>query len=332
VLNPATTGTGQIGALDTTLLANGAYWVQLVATDTSGNSQSNLALVNVVGEYKPGRVTAKVTDLVVPATGLAIKIERSYDSLNKDRVSDFGYGWSLGTRVDLDVGPKGDVTFTLGGRRRTFYFTPNYVFPPSLAVIPLFLPAYTAEPGLPGSLKGSGPGCTIGGYDFWDVLLPVGNLYVCDTTGVSYDPPGYIYTDQFGTQYTLAADGSLQSVIDLRGNALTVTAAGITSSTGLSVPFVRDTQGRITKITDPLNHDYLYTYDADGNLATVVYPGDPAPTTHYTYYSAPAHLYQGGADPRGKPLPTAVYDTDGRLQTVTDAKNQTTSYTWGFSS
>ncbi len=46
----------------------------------------------------------------------------------------------------------------------------------------------------------------------------------------------------------------------MNGNTLTVTAAGITSSTGLSVPFVRDAQGRITKITDPLGKEYMYTY------------------------------------------------------------------------
>jgi len=36
------------------------------------------------------------------------------------------------------------------------------------------------------------------------------------------------------------------------GNTLTVTAGGIASSNGLTVPFVRDGQGRITRITDPL--------------------------------------------------------------------------------
>jgi len=37
------TGTGQIGVLDTTLLANGSYWVQLYAT-TRAQHQNNLAL------------------------------------------------------------------------------------------------------------------------------------------------------------------------------------------------------------------------------------------------------------------------------------------------
>ena len=39
------------------------------ATDTSGHTEDNLALVTVAGNYKPGRVTATVTDLVVPEKG-----------------------------------------------------------------------------------------------------------------------------------------------------------------------------------------------------------------------------------------------------------------------
>ena len=37
--------------------------------------------LNVIGDYKSGRVTTTVTDLVVPAPGLPIQISRTYDSL-----------------------------------------------------------------------------------------------------------------------------------------------------------------------------------------------------------------------------------------------------------
>ncbi len=330
-LNATATGTGQIGTLDTTLLANGGYWIQLIGYDSNGNRQNNLTFVNVVGNYKPGRVTATVTDLTVPAKGLAIQIQRSYDSLNAGQSSDFGYGWSLGTKVALQVDPKNNVTFTLGGQRRTFYFAPQTVFPSFIAELPLYLPAFTPEPGLPGTLAPSGHGCTLGGYYFWDVIVQYGNLYMCDTGG-QYSPPGYIYTDQFGTQYTMGSDGSLQSIVDRGGNTLTVTASGISSSTGLSVPFVRDSQGRITQITDTKGNQYVYSYDANGNLATVTYPPPVAnaasPQTSYTYYTSLAHLYQSGTDARGNPLPTAVYDTNGRLISATDALNQTTSYSY----
>ena len=71
VIHNATSGTGQIGSFDTTLLDNGGYFVQLTGTNSLGVTQTNLALVTVVGEYKPGRVTATVTDFTVPSAGLA---------------------------------------------------------------------------------------------------------------------------------------------------------------------------------------------------------------------------------------------------------------------
>jgi hypothetical protein len=81
VLNANTTGTGQLATLDTTLLNNGSYYIELEATDTTGKTQGSGVYIVVAGDYKPGRVTATVTDLVVPAPGLPIQIQRTYDSL-----------------------------------------------------------------------------------------------------------------------------------------------------------------------------------------------------------------------------------------------------------
>lgn len=74
-------GSGQIASFDTTQLSNGGYFVQLTGTNSAGVTQTKLALVNVVGEYKPQRVTATVTDFTVPSAGLAIQVQRIYDSL-----------------------------------------------------------------------------------------------------------------------------------------------------------------------------------------------------------------------------------------------------------
>ena len=269
VLNPDTTGSGQIGVLDATSLANGSYEIALLATDSNGNTQYSLSLVTVTGNYKPGRVTATVTDLVVPATGLAINIQRTYDSLNAGTIGDFGYGWNLGINVNLVVDPKGDVTFTLGGQRRTFYLAPQQEGCNGLsaASFPWYQAVFTPEPGLLGTLTDSAPGCA----DGFDILIADG---LCQD-GSQYTPPGYIYTDPNGTAYTISASGSLQSIADRSGNGLTITANGITSTTGLNVPFVRDAQNRITQITDPQGNIYSYGYDANGNLATVTYPATP---------------------------------------------------------
>src|SRR5579862_7825280 len=328
VLNGSTTGSGQIGTFDTTQVNNGTYWITLQATTSGGASQYNLALVTVAGNNKPGRVTSTVTDLVVPANGLAIQIQRTYDSLNAGTSGDFGYGWNLGTNVGLTVDPKGDVTFTLGGQRRTFYLTPQ-----NDGFLPFYVPEFAPEAGLHGTLVDTGSGCA----DLFNYLVPDGNLWAC-VGGGFYTPSGYVYTDPSGTSYTISANGNLQSIEDKNGNSLTITASGITSSTGLSVPFVRDSSGRITKITDPQGNEYQYGYDDHGNLVSVTYPNISLAAT-YTYDTN--HLYLSGTDFNGNPLPSTAYygesDTDpnglplnNRLKSVTDALSETTSYAYNL--
>jgi RHS repeat-associated protein len=333
-LNTNVSGTGQIGTLDTTTLANGSYLIQMYATDTSGNSQYSLVQVTVTGNYKPGRLTTTVTDLVVPSTGLAINIQRTYDSLNAGTSSDFGYGWSLGINVNLVVDPSGNVTFTLGGQRKTFYLTPQA--PPCTIVgclFPYYSVAFTPEPGLHGTLTDSSQGCPL------DIVVPDGSLWDCSAGSGQYNPPGYIYTDPTGTQYTISASGALQSIYDRNGNGLSITPNGITSTTGLNVPFVRDSQNRITQITDPQGNVYAYGYDNNGNLASVTYPNTSQPST-YTYDSN--HYYLSGTDFRNNPLPSVQYyaagETDaegnplaGRMESVTDGLGEKTSYAYDLS-
>jgi YD repeat-containing protein len=91
---------------------------------------------------------------------------------------------------------------------------------------------------------------------------------------------------------------------DLNGNTLTLTAAGITSSTGLNVPFVREGQGRITQITDTAGNVYRYTYNAAGDLVTVQTPVSapavtPVVTLTSTYGYDARHLLTSELDPRG---------------------------------
>src|SRR5262249_22078303 len=115
-LNSNATGSGQIGSIDTTTLANGTYYILLAATDNTGKFQSNGAWIVVQGDYKPGRGTTTVTDLVVPAPGLPIRIERTYDSLTRATKGDFGYGWTLGINVQMEISNLSDVTLTINGQ------------------------------------------------------------------------------------------------------------------------------------------------------------------------------------------------------------------------
>jgi hypothetical protein len=191
-LNANTIGSGQIGSLDITVLNDGVYYVLLEATDSTGKSMGSSIWLNVVGDYKPGRVTTTVTDLVVPAPGLPIQIGRTYDSLLRGASGDFGYGWSLGINVQLEIANTLDITLTLNGQRRTFYFTPQS----QGALNFLYLPQYTQEPGLYGSLQVTA-NCGA------NLLVKTGDIYICAIGYDLYQPLTLVYTDAYGRIYTL---------------------------------------------------------------------------------------------------------------------------------
>jgi len=272
--------------------------------------------------------------LLVPAPGLSIPIQRTYDSLVRSTSSDFGYGWTLGVNVQLEVSPSNDVTLTLNGQRRTFYFTP-YVpgyefssgwFIPNLLTI--YFPAYTAEPGMFGTLSvwnggsgliGSNSGCVL------DWMVKVSNTYYCyDNAGI-YQPGGYIYTDPYGRVFTIAADGGLQSIKDLAA-----TRSPLPPTASRAVMASRCPSSATRRVGSPRSPTRWGTTTctattANGNLTSVTYPGVATPMQ---YQYDPTHLYTGGTDPRGNPLATAVFDANGRIISATDALNETTSYAY----
>ncbi|MES1240880.1 MAG: Ig-like domain-containing protein [Acidobacteriota bacterium] len=313
VLNANVTGGGTVGTIDPTLLANGEYTIRLRGTLSNGTQQTSLIVVTVAGELKPGRVTKLVTDLRLPVAGFPVTISRRYDSLERGKVGDFGYGWSLLTSVRLEVDKKNNVTFNFNGRRQTFDFKPQ----PGPFPFPFFLfPKWVPEPGAYGTLTSDGCGL---------LVLSQGS-YACflDVPG-SFAPTTYTYTDPYGRQYVMGSDGSMKSIKDLNGNVLTFTRDGITSSGGgITVPFVRDEQGRIARITDPAGNHYDYTYDANGDL-TALQP--PAIATPVQYEYAAGHLLVREIDPRGGSA-SAAYYPDGRLKSETDRMGNTTQYAY----
>ncbi|NJL54748.1 hypothetical protein HC928_05810 [bacterium] len=221
-----------LGTFDPTILPNGVYVVSLRGVDPAGVQQRSGVLVTVVGNYKPGRVRFTVTDLTIPLTGLPITVGRTYDSLERTELGDFGYGWSLAIgNPKLEVSPSHDVTLTLpNGERSTFYFTPR----PSAGVFGfLQYPAYTPEAGVYGTLTANGCPLVVatGGGSGWLCFL---------ANPAHYTPTVYTYTDPYGRVFTLDADGTLRQIRDLNGNTLTFAADGIRSSTGREVIFSRD--------------------------------------------------------------------------------------------
>jgi fibro-slime domain-containing protein/RHS repeat-associated protein len=298
-----------LAVLDTTTLSNDAYVIRVQGLDQNGEQHSSGVLVTVAGEYKPGRVRFTITDLIVPVTGFPITIDRTYDSLERYRQGDFGYGWSLSIgNPRLEVSPSQDVTLTTpDGRRVTFFFTPQPIG------FGFMLPGYTPAPGVHGSLEVDP--C---------LLVVSGGSYFCFPAGY-YNPPGYIYTDPYGRVYDMAASGALRSISDTDGNVLTFSAGGISSSNGLNVTFVRDSRGRITRITDPQGQMYDYGYDAAGDLVRVNQPGLVDPL-RYTYDND--HFLLSAVDARGNTAALATYHPDGRLESITDALGYTSTYAY----
>lgn len=311
--NVSGSGGATLATLDTTTLANGSYIIALNGTNSSGAQLNSEVLIDVAGESKPGRVTFSVTDLTVPVAGLPITVGRTYDSLNRNLVGDFGNGWSLSLgSPKLSVDPANNVTITLpDGRRATFAFTPK-----SVGGLFGFLltPGYTPEPGVYGSLTADGCG----------LMVVSGGQLVCFLAD-QYAPTTYKYTDPYGRVYTMGADGTLKSITDLNGNELVFGPTGITSAAGNSVSFTRDSQGRITQIKDPSGNVYGYSYDANGNLASVSLPGQSTPI-QYTYDSN--HLLLSVKNASGTTAATVTYDSSGRLASITDAAGDTTAYSY----
>jgi RHS repeat-associated protein len=313
VLNPNASGPSgtTIAIFDPTNLPNGAYTIRLTGLTNTGTQLDNRIVVQVIGESKPGRITRVVNDVRVPLAGFSIAIIRTYDSLNRFISGDFGFGWSLSVGTQLEISPTNDVTFTLNGRRITFLFRPqSFGFPFNF----LFAPAYVPEPGSFGTLTGDG--C--------DTLVRAGNSFACFLSPDAYHVTTLTYTDPYGRVYTLGADGTLKSVVDLNGNTVTVGPNGITSSaSNVTIPFTRDTAGRITQIIDPRGNAITYGYSSAGDLTSVTYPG--AIETAYGY--TPDHLLNSETDARGAATASEYY-SDGRLKSVRDPLGNLTQYAY----
>lgn len=312
VLNANTTGSGTLGTFDGTTLANGSYIIQLQATASNGTQQTSVILVSVTGDNKPGRFTKTVTDMRIPVAGLKINVARTYDSLLRGRVGDFGFGWSLTVGVQLEVSPNNDVTFTFNGRRVSFKFaTQAGPFPFPF----LLLPKYFPQTGVVGTLTSDGCG----------VMVSSQGSLLCFPGVDTYNPTTFTYTDPYGRVYVFGRDGTMKSVQDLNGNTLTFGPNGITSAgTGVNIPFARDAQGRITSVTDTNGNSFNYSYDAAGNLVNVLIPNSPNPVV-YGYTTD--HFLNKEVDPRGG-TSQSVYDANGRLQSVTDPLGNLTQFSY----
>ena len=349
VFRPLASGTtpvtnGVLGVFDPTLLLNGIALIQLRATDTAGQTATaGPVSVVVTKNQKVGLFTVSFNDLSVPVAGLPIQVVRTYDSRNHS-IGDFGVGWTLdlktiqlrtngalgegwvgtvsgsglsrqycvqptrphfatltmsdGTTYEFDLTAAGACTPLQPPTVITFNFTPKNATPPnaSLAIVGNNQPFFT---------------WTQGTVTFFDI------------NAGTFDPDLYNAGLPDGRVAQIGRQSGLQTLTDPNGNKLTVTANGITHSSGKAVTFVRDTANRIAQIIDPAGNLFKYGYDATNNLVSFTDPLNN--TSSYGYNST--HGLLTITDPRGIQPIRNDYDASGRLISHTDAFGKTITYT-----
>ncbi|MBZ5558675.1 MAG: PASTA domain-containing protein [Acidobacteriia bacterium] len=336
-----TVANGVLGSFDPTLLLNDQYTIRLTAIDRGNLTSSTTISVQVARDEKIGTFTLKFTDVNVPVAGLPIQVTRTYDSRNK-RQGDFGIGWSLdvqtlrvnanrvqGTAWQQTVSggffpnyclqgtDQHKVTVTLpDGKIGEFDLVPQ---PQCQLLTPIDFGtiSYSARPGTLGTLVPLDATDT-----FFDGGVGPGDLLDTNTFD-PIDPQVFQYTTIEGRVYIISKTGGVQKVTDPNGNTLTFGPNGIVHSSGASILFARDGQGRVTQITEPNGSVLHYTYDANGDLSSFV--DALGNTTRYLYNLS--HGLLEIRDPLGRRPVRNEYDDSGRLIAHVDAEGHRIEYT-----
>ena len=335
-----------LATFDPTILLNGTYVLRLTSTNAAGQFATTSISVSVARNMKVGVFSLSFNDLTVPVSGVPIQIIRSYDSRDKG-LGDFGIGWRLSLanirlQKSRSLGPNWQETQTSTG------FLPQYcLFATDNKIVTVTFPdgrvftfqtggasqcqlveqittgtlSFVEQPG-PANTAGATLTAADGGQFIVEGSAP-GAVSIDGYDGNPYNPTKFILQTADGTKFTIDQQLGLTAVTDTNGNTLTITANGIISSAGKSVPFARDEQGRITRITDPNGNNLLYSYNSAGDL--VGFTDRAADLNVYSYDGT--HDLTGITTPDGNQVLTNAYDSSGRLNSTTDAK----SFTVGFS-
>ena len=333
-----------LGRLDPTLLENGMYRVRLIAEDVNGATSVAEHVYLVTGEAKVGLMALSFVDLHVPVSGIPITVVRSYDNRVKTQ-RDFGIGWSLevktgkyrhnrppgdGWTVTTAPGPLGVPCMVVGEPRshltevrlsdREFY-----VFRTTLTDLAPLVGGCVGTAGFE-YVDGTLPEATLEVLGNTDILYTSGDVVTefdgDGNTGLTYNPARLRLTTVDGRRYDFDRSG-LTHLEDPNGNALNITPAGISHSSGKSIAFERDQLGRITRIIDPLGFSTTYGYDAHGDL--VVFEDQASNQSTFAYDAT--HNLTDIHDPLGNRAFAGEYDSAGRLIAMVDARGNRIEYT-----
>jgi RHS repeat-associated protein/uncharacterized repeat protein (TIGR01451 family) len=339
---------GRLASFDPTLLLNGTYAVRLTATTASGSSSASISLV-VTGNQKVGNFSLSFLDVDLPMAGIPIQVIRTYDSRDKRR-GDFGVGWTLSIKdVRLE---KSAVLGAHWEETRSGGFLPTYCLrttrPTTVTITFPTGKVYKFEATTSPACQQIAPLEAVD-LGFRPAAGTQGSLVALDevealvylTDGVSpgpaelvgYDtlapinPVLFRLTIEDGTEYVIHQRNGLQSIREPRGSTITFGPEGIIHSYGKSVTFVRDGQGRITRITDPAGGSRRYEYDSAGDL--IAHTDAVGQTTRFVYNGS--HGLLDVIDPLGRRPLRNEYDESGRLVRHLDAEGRAVEYTHDLS-
>lgn len=340
---------GELGVLDPTGMLNGVYEIRISATDRLGRTASETVSVVVEGGMKVGNLSLAFEDLSLPVSGIPMQVVRSYDSRDRTQ-GDFGIGWQMAvsnmriqknrpvgeswdhypTEIELPIkDANGDPVTSVGYKVESTRDNIVTLRLPddSVAVFKAYV-----EPEITRFVPNRSPeiyyealGDTLGALEIvgqnqgW--LSVTGNGLSMESGAFTFDvfnPTLYRYTAVDGTEYLIDEELGLLSISDRNGNELSIEENGISHSSGGSIDFIRDVEGRVTQIVDPLGETLDYAYDTLGRLESFSNQEDETFTFLYQNADHPYYLTDI-LDPNGDSVMSSAYDSEGRLVSQTDA-------------
>ena len=336
-----------VGTFDPTVLQNGIYTIRLTARSSSNAGaliSTDSVTVTVQGRAKPGAFRLAFRDLTIPLPGMSLDIIRSYDSTDSG-IHDFGLGWSLGVNSarlqrNRNIGfgwtetatQTAFPTFCLlsnNDRFVTISFPDDRVYkfravasPECDIINPITVPAlaFVQVPtgaGTAGATLVTADGASL----LVDGAVP-GPVNLVDISGQPYNPTIFRLTTMEGFSYVIDQNRGVTSITDPNNNTINIGPNGITSSSGVSVPFIRNASGQITQITDPQGNQLKYTYDQFPRLTSFT---DGA--HNLTTFGYPDALLSSIIDARGVNILQSFF-SGNRLSTVTDASGKITNFSY----
>lgn len=336
-----------ITTLDPTMLINGYYQLILTATDRGGRSSSDRRALRIDGDLKLGHFSLSFLEAEVPLMGIPIRITRTYDTRQSHEHLDFGHGWSIdyqNVRVrenrrpgfawsqTQEGGPFGQWCVRSNGAREVTVTLPD-------GDVETFRAKFNPEcSGLTANVVGTllfepvgDTQSTLEQTDYGTVqLINTGagpNLADPGNPSVPVDPQHYQLKTAEGIVYVLDQDFGIRMIADQHENTLSFSREGILHSSGVSIPFTRDSAGRITRIALPDGQTLRYAYNANGDLIESRDQLGNATTVSYLTNPRYPHWLEEIRDPLGRRAIRNEYDASGRLVKTIDANGQAQEFT-----